>query len=97
MGCPISSLHLNEQPDTVQPLTHTACYVLEILAGTSHGAFPHNSSAPASTLQFLYCLMVIFLIACNLLSPEFWARCWPFEERAVVTVPETAVNEYHRA
>jgi hypothetical protein len=55
--------------------------------------FPHLSDAPASVRELLERSLVAPLVLRNLLSPKFRARRRPFEEMAVVTVPEAPLGE----
>ena len=60
------------------------------------GAFPDNSLPPSSVRQSSGRSLIDLPVSIYLGAPEFSSCCRPFEEVAIVPVPETAVREKHR-
>lgn len=46
-------------------------------------------------MQLFNMLLVQIAIPIDLLMPELLASDWPFEQVAVVAMPEAAMNKYH--
>jgi len=58
---------------------------------TFQGALPYDCNPPPQLPQCGLCEFVIRAVSADLLRPEFFARRRPFEEVAIVLMPETAV------
>lgn len=56
-------------------------------------AFPNVRNTPAITSQMFADTSVTRDVARNLLTPELRARAWPFEQVAVMAMPEAAIHE----
>jgi hypothetical protein len=62
--------------------------------GVADFTFPDCQDVPSDVLQLLGRLPIPFNIPVKLCSPEFCVGCGPTASRAMVPVPEAAVNEY---
>jgi hypothetical protein len=63
-------------------------------AGPFQCAFPYRENAPAALFKPRHCDVITRAIPGNLVLPELFPCCGPFEQMAAVPVPEATVNEY---
>src|SRR5437868_6372223 len=64
---------------------------------TLDAAFPDDADPPSALAQFNDRLFIQPLVAIDFRAPKSLAGFRPFEQMAIVAVPETAVHEDHRA
>jgi hypothetical protein len=65
--------------------------------GSFYRTFPYCENTPAFGLQLGQGNIIARPVPRNLVLPEFFPRCRPFEQMTTMPMPEAAVNEYDRA
>jgi hypothetical protein len=59
----------------------------------SQYAFPYDTDFPSCVEKKRKITLVVCLVAADLLTPEVRTRPWPFEQGAVVAMPEAAMHK----
>src|SRR5262245_51324803 len=77
----------------LQPVDEALQHAVEIPIGAPQCAFPDRRDAPAAFAQRGGDFRVVAAVAADLVAPEVDARLRPFEQVAIVAVPETAMHE----